>query len=309
MAKFWKAMRNIAIGFVAVVALGAIALKACSKMPAVPEGFQDKFEYTGELEKKYAADGVLKVEEFTQKDDDERIKLYQIWYPEDLKSSSRSWPLVVMANGTGVQASRYQAIFRHLASWGFIVVGNEDEYSWDGYSSSKSLDFVLGLNQDTGSIFYGKVNTDAIGLAGHSQGGVAVFNAATNYDNSFRYKALYAASCTGLELAQALQWPYDVTKVKAPTLMTAGTLKADAELICKLEALTDNYNGIEGLPVMMGRIKDIDHGDVLMKGDAYQTAWFCYFLKGDELAGRCFLDDDAEMFKNDQWQDVQHKNL
>lgn len=37
-----------------------------------------------------------------------------------------------MVNGTGVYASKYPAVFEHLASWGFIVVGNEDPSTCTG---------------------------------------------------------------------------------------------------------------------------------------------------------------------------------
>ncbi|WP_294188357.1 hypothetical protein [uncultured Clostridium sp.] len=77
-----------------------------------------------------------------------------------------------MVNGTGVPASKYKAIFEHLASWGFIVVGNEDGESWNGNSTSQTLDYILSLNDDVNSIFNKKINVDAIGVAGHSQGGV-----------------------------------------------------------------------------------------------------------------------------------------
>ena len=102
------------------------------KIQTVGEGYQCKFEYKGTLEKKYAYDGEYQVELFTQEDSDERIKLLQVYYPANLKTEQRAWPLVLMANGTGIRASKYKAVFRHLASWGFIVVGNEDEWTWDG---------------------------------------------------------------------------------------------------------------------------------------------------------------------------------
>lgn len=34
-----------------------------------------------------------------------------------------------MTNGTLINVSRYKAVFKHLASWGFIVAGNEDSNS------------------------------------------------------------------------------------------------------------------------------------------------------------------------------------
>ena len=56
------------------------------------------------------------------------------------------------------------------ASWGFIVVGNEDENSRTGASTSATLDFMLNLNKDSNSDFYGKIDVNNIGVSGHSQG-------------------------------------------------------------------------------------------------------------------------------------------
>lgn len=89
----------------------------------------------------------------------------------------------------------------------------------------------------------------------------------------------------------------------------AGTGIVDANSICPLASLQQNYDSIAGQPVMMGRIIGVDHGDVLSRGEAYTTAWMRYWLCGDVEAARCFIGDDAEMFSNTQWQDVKHKNL
>ena len=87
-----------------------------------------------------------------------------------MKKDSSTYPLVIMVNGTGITASKYKSVFKHLASWGFIVVGNEDENSRTGASTSATLDFMLNLNKDSNSDFYGKIDVNNIGVSGHSQG-------------------------------------------------------------------------------------------------------------------------------------------
>lgn len=111
-----------------------------------------------------------------------------------------------MANGTGVKASAYAEVFRHLASWGFVVAGNEDEWSWDGGSSSETLAFALRQNADASSVLHGLIDTENIGIAGHSQGGVGAINAVTSQDNGGRYRAMWTASATHAELAEGLGW-------------------------------------------------------------------------------------------------------
>ena len=274
----------------------------------VAEGYQDRFDYRGTLEKKYAYNGDYQVELFTQEDSDERIKLLQVYYPAELNFSKKKWPMVLMANGTGIRASKYKAIFRHLASWGFIVVGNEDEWTWDGKSICKSLDIMLKENVNPSSLFYQKVDTANIGLTGHSQGGMCVFTAASLFENSRYYKALCTQSGTASMLVDSLGADF-LKDVKAPMLLMGGCGDFDAKALCKLEDLQKTYGDIGSEHRIMGRIKGTDHGDVLPRGDAYMTAWMRYWLCEDADAGKCFVGPDAEILNNESYQDVNRNNI
>lgn len=71
---------------------------------------------------------------------------YEIWYPSNLEQPDQAYPVVVIANGTGMRASKQSAIYEHLASWGFIVAGNEDEHSRTGAFSAATLFFNSSLD-------------------------------------------------------------------------------------------------------------------------------------------------------------------
>ena len=279
-----------------------------SNLQNVDEGYQNRFDYQGTLEKKYAYNGQYQIELFTQEDSDERIKLLQVYYPAELKTSQKKWPLVLMANGTGIRASKYKAIFRHLASWGFIVVGNEDEWTWDGKSISKSLDMMLKANADPSSLFYQKVDTANVGLTGHSQGGMCVYTAASLFENSRLYKALCTQSGTATMLVDSLGADF-LKDIKAPMLLMGGCGDFDAKALCKLDELQKSYEGIGSEQRIMGRIKGTDHGDMLPRGDAYMTAWMRYWLCGDSEARNCFVGRKAEILSNNRWQDVERKGF
>ncbi len=77
------------------------------------------------IEAKYTAMGTHKVSYVEFDAENDAYKKFGIWYPSDMKESSDTYPVVIMANGTGITASKYKAVFNHLASWGFIVVGND----------------------------------------------------------------------------------------------------------------------------------------------------------------------------------------
>lgn len=269
----------------------------------------------GEIEKKYTEMGPLEVSAFEKEAEGEDFKKYEVWYPAEMKDNGKQYPLVIMVNGTGVKASAYKEVFRHLASWGFIVAGNEDEFSWSGASSAKTLDFMLQENEAEGSVFYQHIDTGNIGIAGHSQGGVGTINAVTDQYNGDLYKAMWTASATHIDLANGLGWPYDVSKVTIPYMMVAGTGIADggdgvegssSVGIAPLFSLQANFDAVsDEVPKVMAREKDKDHGDMLRYADGYMTAWFMYWLQGDEDAGKAFFGENAEILLNPNWQDVQ----
>lgn len=306
--KLKKWIKRIVITVASVFLLLWSCGKLLDKIPAVSDGYQNAFDYPGVLEKKYAMNGQYQVEAYSVEDEDEKIKSHDIYYPTEVKTSQKKWPLVVIANGTGTPAQKYQPIFRHLASWGFIVVGNQEEWAWEEKSSSKSQDVVLQENDNPQSPLYQKVDTLHIGLVGHSQGGMAVYTAASRFRNSRRYKALCIQSSTAIMLADSLGWDF-LMDVKAPMLIMGGCGTIDAKALCKLDDMKKSYDAIGSQQKVLGRIKNTDHADVLKRGDAYMTAWICYWLCGDEEAGKCFLGDSAEILGNEAWQDVKREGM
>lgn len=295
--KFIKVIIGVSLAIILCCAGCKMILKKMLTVPMVKNGYQTEFEYQCPLEKKYAFNGSFEIDSISFPSNDETIKRFTAWFPSEMKSSDKKWPVVVMANGTGVSASRYTPIFEHLASWGFIVVGNEDWSSWFGHSTSTTLDFILSANSDESSPFYRKVNCEAIGLAGHSQGGVATFYAATQFENSDKYKAICSMSGNNSELASL---------INAPMLMISGTAGLDAQAS---ESMNSCFDLISGQPVVSGILKDTDHGIVLPRGDAYMTAWMCWWLNGEEEAERCFFGDNAEISSNPGWKDIKRKGI
>ena len=240
----------------------------------------------------------------------QNFKLYKIWYPTDIETSNKKYPVVIFSNGTGVKASKYSTLLEHLASWGFIVMGTEEEYSWNGFSSEMCLKLIIKLNNTKESPylennpFYEKVDLDNIGISGHSQGGVGTINAVTNMEHGNMYKAIYSASMPNKDLASILEWDYTAREINIPTLLVAGTGDFDSKTVLSLEQMKSIYNDIPETAIkLMSRRKNVDHGDMLYYGDGYMTAWFMWLLKGDEEASRAFIGGDAEILNNKNWQD------
>lgn len=317
--KILKTIMKILLIIVIIIALLIAGLFAFSKYK---NANYYKFTQTQQpIEKRYTELGAEKVSFAEFKVEDAAIQKHEIWYPTELENGAIPYPVVVIANGTGFGASKYKSFFKHLASWGFIVLGNEDTDSRTGASSEAALDFLLNLNEDSNSIFYGKVDTQNIGIGGHSQGGVGAINAVTSQPHGNKYKALYAVSPTspywGQENVFGTEWSYDLSKINIPTFLTAGTGSFDAgtadnisstegQGITPLWALQANYEALpDFVEKMIARKKGIDHGDSYLAIDGYMTAWFMWHLKGNTEAAEAFKGNDAEILQNSLYQDVE----
>jgi len=261
------------------------------------------------IESKYLKMGEYSVASKTYREKEEETYFqYKVWYPEEMSGGDKKYPLIVMNNGTGTIDTAYEYVFEHLASLGFIVIGNDEGNCYSGLAAENSLWLMLELNDDSDSIFYGKVDTKNIGVAGHSQGGVGTINAVTAQPHGNMYKAVFTASTTEHALSESLGWPYDISKISAPYFAVAGTGTSDSESIAPLSSLEENYNAISGVDKIYARRQNADHGDMLTCADGYMTAWFCYHLKGDESAKAAFYGDNAEILSNNNWQDI-NKNI
>ncbi len=269
------------------------------------------------IEQHYAATGPHAVQFVEYPAKTSIYRKYEVWFPADMVAGRR-YPLIMMANGTGVRASRYKETFEHLASWGFIVAGNEDDNSRTGASTEETLQYVLALDADTTSPLYHHIDRAAIGIAGHSQGGVGAINAVTQQPSGPLYRAIWAVSTTSSFWGQLFgsEWCYDMSRLRIPAAMVAGTGLFDAGFakdasanqgqgICPLWSLNENYAKIPaGVPKLMARRRERDHGQMLKASTGYMTAWFCYWLQKDKSAGKAFRGKSSELSRNPAWCDV-----
>lgn len=279
---------------------------------------------TGVVETKYTALGKEQVayKEFEIKASS--MKKVAIWYPENLAKKKQSYPIVIFANGTGSNSSTYQPFLKHLASWGFVVVGNDDENTRSGQSLNDTIDFLSRQNKNEESIFYQKLAMTRIGLAGHSQGGVGVFNMASKPSNQSKIQAIYAVSPTSSYHTSVFKdgWQYDVSQITVPTFIAAGTGTFDAGTAYRKEMQPDEKAGImqgiaplwsleenfANLPNTIDKIiarkKGVDHGDSYLQFDGYMVAWFRYYLMNDLTAAQAFYGQNPEILHNASYQDV-----
>lgn len=298
---------GLVVGIIIIILIVLIIYLA--KRPAVDNDYYKKTAAVGELETKYQGMGSHDVS-YMEKSVLENFKKYEIWYPSDIADIGKC-PLVIFSNGTGVKGSKYQAQFKHLASWGFVVIGTEEENSWNGFSSEMCLRLMIRCNDNEKiddwetNPFYQHIDLERIGVNGHSQGGVGVFSAVTEQKHGSMIKSVFSASPTNLELARILEWEYDVTNLNIPVMLVSTTGDGDVKLVVSPEQLADIYDELPDdiLKVMAVR-NNADHGTCLTETDAYMTAWFLMTLCDDEEAARVFTGERAEISNNELYENV-----
>ena len=315
-----KVMKIVLILLAVLLVLGVAAFFYIKSMlPSgngnndIVEGYYKNLKSDAPLEMKYSQLGSYETAYTEFASDHESIGKIRVWYPKDLETGDKAWPMITVVNASGTPAASFEPFFPRLASWGFIVVGNEDPQTGNGETASLTLDFMLNIPAD--SVLSAKIDHENMGIIGYSQGGAGAICALTNYENGKYYKTIFTGSAAYPTLAKNMGWEYDASKVTVPYFMVAGTGRSDDSGndpdkgfggVSPLSALIDNYNKVtDSVMKVRGRAVGAEHEQMLMRSDGYMTAWMLYQLTGDEEAGTVFLGENAEILHNANWQDVE----
>lgn len=148
-----RVLKIIGIEFLIIV-LAFVGLYADNK-PAIYKGYRSDIETGGKIEEKYLEDGSYETEKLTIKAPDP-IKKYTIYYPKDMTKSEGTYPMILVVNGTGFKATKYEPQFAQLASWGFIVVGTQDKGTGSGETTIQMLNDMMVQNENKESFFIRK---------------------------------------------------------------------------------------------------------------------------------------------------------
>ncbi|REK77867.1 alpha/beta hydrolase [Paenibacillus paeoniae] len=255
----------------------------------------------GSIEAKYAAIGEYQVDtiEIT---DEQGIKQYKVYYPQGAQTAH---PLIAWGNGTGALPENYAELFLHLASWGFVVIDTYSTTTGTGTEIAGSIDYMLAENDNPASIFYQRIQTDQIAVAGHSQGSTGVINAHTNHDTGAAIRTVVSIALPDLKWCDP-EDIYNTSALQVPFFIMGGTRDfiVSPSSSNKLALETANPD----IPVIMAMAKGAAH--TAIEGDGgkhrgYLTAWMRYQLTDDRDAMTAFAGNDAEIARNKDWKDVQ----
>lgn len=218
-----------------------------------------------------------------------------IFYPAELPTGNDTYPVVAWANGTMCAPGLYYELLSQIAAGGYIVVTNTNMMSADGTAQIGSIDYIIAQNSNPDSIFYGKVDTENIGVAGHSQGGRSSVNAAV---------ADSRIDCV-LSIAGS-NYKSEAKKLSTPTLFTTGSLDS---IVMPALWVKPAYQACKGTAVYAS-LKGGIHTSCVLDPDkyaGYAVQWFDAFLKNDAAAKKVFQPGGA-FSKDSNWGKYASKN-
>lgn len=280
-------MRKVLIGLGTVVALLVVVMvgfvafmkwvdaDSVTGDDGVAAGYS--FEAGGPLESTFAQRGPQEIE--TRREDDVTVVA---------PKGPGPFPAVVLANGTSTPLSSYLPVAEHLASWGFVVIGDETMNTGTGENVVRLIERLPELEP--------RVDRARVGVFGHSQGGAGAINAASKVDVA----AVYVASPASHKVASSNDWDYNAAAVDAPMFLMTSDGRSDRWFVSPWADVHESFEAAGG-PAVIARRLGVDHKDVLEFGDGYATAWFRYILAGDAEAGTVFTGDAAELANNPFW--------
>ncbi len=205
-------------------------------------------------------------------------------YPKRL-SSDKKHAVVMWGPGGGSDPKDYGGIIKRLASHGFVVVAIPQSPG-NATQAIKALDWLDGLNKDSNSPLFGKLDMNTVGCSGHSMGGLeseqalikdrrvltAFLNNSGDWDGVGAMKVaadrtiaiLYGEG--GMERGNA-ENDYNNANVKAPACLIQMT----------------GGKGTECYDVAPGRREcGYGHGSGSWDGMAATVAWMRWHLGGEE---------------------------
>ena len=217
-------------------------------------------------------------------------------YPKDLETSASKYPVVVWANGSYCPTQTYYAYIEGLAKAGYVVISDTDILAGEGDTVIDSVDYIIAANDDPTSIFYGKIDVDKIGAAGHSLGGQGVVNAA-GADSRIKSIISLAGNST---TSQA-------KKVTCPAFYIGGATDVNVSLLLYVKP---SYKSSAG-PAVYGTLRACGHFAVWYtpcRYIDYSVSWFDATLNGNADSLAVFLKGGA-LSKDKTWTSVMYKGF
>lgn len=215
-----------------------------------------------------------------------------------------SYPAVSFGHGFTLNPNLYVALYRHLASWGYIVIAPSTETGFLPNHTNFALDLAFVINDVkrrnslTGDFFFGVVDTSVSGVFGHSMGGGCSVLAGS-FDSTITAVASLAAASTNPSSISA------ANSISSPQLYLSGQRDSIASYWTQQLPHYNNsfpykqtvnikggnhsyFHLLPGLDDLVDNPATITRAEQQRVTRRYVTSFFNLFLKNDSN-GRRFL--------------------
>jgi len=198
-----------------------------------------------------------------------------------------SYPLIVFSHGYGGFNIQSLGLMEHLASHGFVVVSpNHTGNTQDDQSSPDPeadrfpdvafvIDEMAAANLDGGSPFFGHVDANNVGVAGHSFGGMTAQFMGAGYGGTpadARVKAIMPIAPGSARLSDA-----ELQSITIPTTLLVGTkdgLRIEAIRSLELQSSAPDLVLMEVIGANHTHFANVcDIGNVLIDNGIPQSLW------------------------------------
>lgn len=247
---------------------------------------------------------------------DPSLPTHTIFRPKKINAfkAIKGLPLIVWGNGACFDSPFEHVNFlNEIASHGFMVIAigtmpkETGEQNKERSTSSKlkdAINWAIAQNSDTKSIYFKKINTKKIAVAGMSCGGLQALEVAGDPRISTLVVAnsgIFIDPIRGNAMPMMPQLDKThLTKIHTPTLYLLG---GPSDIAYRNGM--DDVAKINHAPVFVANL-DVGHGGTYAQpngGDFAKVAtnWFKWQLKGDKKAGRLFTGTPPGLSKLPGW--------
>ncbi|MFC9997452.1 hypothetical protein [Nocardia sp. NPDC127526] len=251
---------------------------------------------------------------------------YDVWYPAELGAGGVRHPIITWGDGTDAVPAQYEYLLRHFASWGFVVIATENQQTGSGIDIAGAVDYLLGRAADPASVFHERLDPNAIGAVGHSQGATGALNAMTN--SGGRIETAVPIELPIQILCSTGAWCPDTSRLvdgsvflvngSEDVFVAPSTQPLPPQLI-GLQSIRAYYEAIPPvIPKVWGTLVGPNHNDVQGRPGCaeaswpcttgvygylgYPTAWLAARLLGDQEARQAFVPGSGVFFTpNPNW--------
>ncbi|MCX8057453.1 MAG: T9SS type A sorting domain-containing protein [Ignavibacteria bacterium] len=165
-----------------------------------------------------------------------------------IDTTNKPYPIIGFGHGFAMQTSYYTSLFKHLASYGYIIIAPQFpdvNHLQLAYDLLYCVRFIKSQNSNLNSIFYRLVDTSKVGLFGHSMGGGASL-LASSIDSTITVVAPLAAAETNPSVISVM------SKIKSVVYLITAQNDGITPPSSNQIPMFNNANPIKAIPIIKG---------------------------------------------------------